>query len=131
MGATTYGYGRMRWNGRIYLAHRLAWSSRNGDIPKGLCILHRCDTPPCVNPDHLFIGTHADNSDDKIRKGRLRYGWGPGRRNGNARLTAEGASIKSSPLNYRDTASKFNISVSRYYQIRNGKAWRHFQEGCE
>lgn len=51
-------------------AHRLLWSIHRGPIPDGLNVLHRCDTPPCVNPDHLFLGTHKDNATDRDRKGR-------------------------------------------------------------
>jgi HNH endonuclease len=64
------GYGLQKFRGKTRLAHRVAWMLANGEIPDGLCVLHRCDNPPCVNVDHLFLGTHADNVADKMAKGR-------------------------------------------------------------
>lgn len=65
------GYGRFNVTPRKpALAHRVAWEIENGPIPDGLCVCHHCDNPPCVRPDHLFLGTARDNSDDKIAKGR-------------------------------------------------------------
>ena len=72
------GYGTIRVGGRQAIArgaHRVSWELHNGPIPSGQLVLHTCDTPACVNPNHLFLGTHQDNADDKIAKGRDRSGW--------------------------------------------------------
>jgi hypothetical protein len=65
------GYGRFKLNSKPEKAHRIAWSLVNGKIPEGMCILHKCDNPPCVNPLHLFLGTHADNMKDMRQKNRF------------------------------------------------------------
>ena len=66
------GYGR-EWDSessRLDYAHRLAWKRKHGPIPKGICVLHKCDNPPCYNDEHLFLGTKKDNQRDMSRKGR-------------------------------------------------------------
>lgn len=57
---------------KVHLTHRLSWVYHNGEIPDGLCVLHHCDNPRCVNPKHLFLGTRADNNKDMLNKGRAR-----------------------------------------------------------
>ena len=71
------GYGRIR-EGRggspFLLTHRVAWELTQGPIPDGLMVLHKCDNPPCVRPDHLFLGTNTDNMRDASAKGRMQHG---------------------------------------------------------
>ena len=71
---TTLGYGRIKILGKIYAAHRLAYAITYGMISRQECVCHKCDNPPCVNPDHLFVGTIGDNNRDRHSKGRCAYG---------------------------------------------------------
>ncbi len=75
-----FGYGVIQLYQRAphISSHRASWMIHHGSIPNGLWVLHKCDVPACVNPDHLFLGTHADNMKDAQRKGRLSVpgkGW--------------------------------------------------------
>lgn len=72
-GTTQFGYGAFRKDGRIQVnAHRYAWELTYGPVPVGLYVLHRCDNPKCLRPDHLFLGTHLENMADARAKGRTR-----------------------------------------------------------
>lgn len=69
-----YGvFGRGGQGRRLTYAHRWAYALFHGAIPEGMCVLHHCDNPPCINPDHLFLGTKGDNNRDKTAKGRHHY----------------------------------------------------------
>lgn len=68
------GYGQFRYQGRLWVAHRVSWELAYGPVPAELWVLHKCDQPCCVNPEHLFLGTHDDNMDDMVRKARSASG---------------------------------------------------------
>ena len=70
MTITQAGYGQKQIGSKVQYAHRIAWQLNEGPIPKGLCVLHRCDNRRCVRPSHLFLGTKKDNAIDAISKGR-------------------------------------------------------------
>ncbi len=68
--STRRGYGLFKYKGKTTSAHRFSWELYNNKIPDGLLVLHKCDNPPCCNPDHLFLGTQKDNVIDMHNKGR-------------------------------------------------------------
>lgn len=118
------GYGRIRVNGKSMKAHRYSWELSNGPLPEGAWVLHRCDNPPCVNPDHLFLGSPSDNVADMVEKKRHRFG----ERVSNSKLTAdEIRAIRASKLTQQETANQFGISQANVSSIQLRKAWKHVE----
>jgi len=97
---------------------------KNGPIPFNISVLHRCDTPQCVNPDHLFLGTQKDNLDDMRSKGR---GAGPnGTKNTRAKLTDKTAmEVFLAPGLFKDIAVEYDIPATQVGQIKLKRAWKH------
>jgi hypothetical protein len=120
------GYGQISTKNIKEPAHRCSYRMNFGEIPKGLRVLHRCDTPACVNPNHLFLGTQADNMKDMAQKGRHSRTISPGERNGFAKLTEKDVrEIRQSAAPSKMLAMKYGIVTSCIRGIRNGRTWRH------
>lgn len=130
------GYGRLWLDGRRVYAHRRSWELFMGPIPPGLCVLHRCDNPPCCNPEHLFIGTKGDNMRDAMSKGRaprpprLRPEWAArGERSGTAKLTESAVrSIRAalaSGESMGSVARRIGVGHGTVHAIAVGRTWRH------
>ena len=117
--ASRNGYGMVPWENRKISAHRVAWEVFRGPIPSGMCVCHRCDVRLCVNPDHLFLGTHADNLKDMASKGRARP---HGRR---SLSSSQVAQIRADKRPNVRIAEAFGISPSTVSMIKIGKHHRH------
>lgn len=121
------GYGRFGVDGEDKIAHRYSWELHNGPIPKGLNALHKCDTPACINPDHLFIGTQKDNMQDCVKKGR--YVAPTGERNAQSKLKNEDVikirKLRKQGLTCEALGGEFDVSGSTICQVCNNKAWKH------
>ena len=128
VGSIRHSYGIFYINERHVLAHRIAWELANGLIPDGLNVLHRCDTPACVNPEHLFIGTNAENIADKVAKGRQAFQRGSTR--GMARLTeAEAVEIFLASGTPKTIGERYGISKGHVTNIKGRKSWAHATVG--
>jgi hypothetical protein len=124
------GYGRIHVDGQIVLAHRISYELHNGKIPQddsyhGICVLHTCDTPSCVNPNHLQLGTHRDNMQDMSKKKRGCHGekapW--------SKLTQKQVDeirdiYKKGNIAMRPLAKQFCVSYTTINFIINNKNWK-------
>jgi hypothetical protein len=121
------GYGFLRIMSRPARAHRLAWEIYRGSIPAGLSVLHRCDMRCCVNPDHLFLGTVKDNSDDMIAKKRERHPGQPGESNARAKLrasqVAEIRQRRQAGENWKVLAKEYGVSHKTIWKVAAGLTW--------
>lgn len=124
-GKTSFGHGNFFFDGKSYMAHRLAYTLFNGEIPKGMVIMHKCDNPECTNPEHLKLGTQADNLADMRAKKRHKFGESHPKTTLTEQQVRE---IKSTPLKYGSgilLAKKFNITPQAVSMIRSGRNWAH------
>lgn len=126
--STGYGsIGRGGFGGGSIAAHRASWELHHGPIPKGLVVMHTCDNRACVNPAHLKLGTHKENSEDMMRKGRHRFKAPLGDKSSLSKLTANQIRfIKRHPeIPSAEIAEAMGVGYVAIWRIRTGKTWSH------
>jgi len=117
-------YGK-HWDdsGKTVSAHRFSYKHFYGGIPKGMFVCHKCDTPLCVNPNHLWCGTHKDNMKDMTNKNRQHKAYGE--RFHTSKLTnAQAIEIRKSNLNCKDISEKYNVSKQTIRRIRARETYK-------
>lgn len=122
-------YGNFNVDGKHKAAHRMSWELHNGPIPDGMVVCHKCDNPPCVNPDHLFLGTIADNNLDKKLKGRQDE---KGEKNGRAKITwtdvIDIRILHKLGISFADLGKSYNLNPVSISYICSGRNWKHIRE---
>lgn len=112
-----------------FKSHRVSYELTYGKFDETLCVCHKCDNRACVNPYHLWLGTNKENTRDKIKKGRLKWGTSPGSKNGRSTLDEESVKnilfecfiLKITPT---EIAKKYKVNRDMIYSIKNGKTWK-------
>lgn len=126
------GYGRIQVDGRPHEAHRIAFQLVLGNIPSGLFVCHHCDNPPCVRPDHLFLGTCADNHADMVQKGRgpvfpANAQYAKGEKHGKAILSDLQVfairQLLSTGRTQSSIAAEFGVCTATIGHIKTGRRW--------
>lgn len=129
------GYGQLQIpRYKFWYAHTFSYYLYNGLIPEGLCVCHECDNPKCANPEHLFIGTRADNTRDMVEKGR-KAKVPKGEKHWKSKLTeTEVLEIYNAPNTYSELAETYNVCPATVGFIKNGRNWayltKHNDHGC-
>lgn len=123
------GYGLFRMGPKKVSAHRLAYELTYGEIPEGMHICHRCDNPKCVEPEHLFAGTHSDNMRDMVTKGRHAVHDHRGEKSSTAKLTEDDVhcirQLYQEGSTKTQLAKEFGVTDVNIHYIVTGKSWKH------
>ena len=121
------------WGGKTRIAARVVYAFFYGDFKEELCVLHTCDNPSCVNPEHLYLGNQKDNARDRESRGRNKaFSSGfVGESNGQSKLTEKQVLdiIRNNTDSHSTIANNHGVSRSMVQRIKAGKAWKHLQEG--
>ena len=118
------GYGNVIYKGKIQRAHRVMYELIKGKIPAGIFVLHKCDQPSCVNPDHLFLGTQKDNMADCVIKGRIAGGSKCGRAKLTENKVREIRELLNAGYKFKVLAEMYSVVTSTISDIKMGKSWR-------
>jgi len=120
-----FGYGTICILNKRCVAHRISYMIFKGEIPKDLVICHKCDNRKCVNPDHLFVGTKYQNSQDMVNKKRQAYG----NRHGNHKLNDNDVkkikSLLQNNVDKNEIAKIFKVKRPAIHSISTGRTWKH------
>lgn len=123
------GYGVFKApSSKLLKAHRFSWELERGPIPDGLCVLHCCDNPPCVRPDHLWLGTNAENMADMVAKGRSQRRCGSsvaGSKLTVLRVQSIRAAAAAGGLTYKEIGQKFGVGPACVWQVVRRVTWKH------
>lgn len=119
-GVNLYGYGHFKYSQKIVAAHRVSWEIYNQrTIPDGIYILHSCDNPSCINPEHLSLGTHADNMREKSERGRHPL----------TTFTRDEVikirQIAANDISHSEIARQLGVGTTTINAIANRKTWKH------
>lgn len=126
LGRDINGYGLIKTRGKTMRAHVASHASFVGPVPHGLCVLHKCDNPPCCNPFHLFTGTSQDNSDDKCNKARQARGESCGLTKWTEDVVRQiRHSYAAGGITITDLSKRFGMSRGNVRFIVQRKTWRH------
>ena len=132
-GAMRGSYGQFRHRGRARAAHRVAWELAHGPIPDGMQVCHLCDVRPCVNVEHLFLGTQADNMADMVAKGRnaMNYPANVGETNPMAKLQPEDVrsirALSALGVTQREMATMFGVTIPAVSAVVLRTRWAHVE----
>lgn len=123
------GYGRLSIGKRHFLAHRLSWMIHNGQIPSDKQVLHKCNVRACVNPDHLYLGTHTDNMRDAVASGFC------GEKKPHSKLTDSKvreirANLASGTTTKQALAERYGVSTTVIRWVGQGRIWKHVSDEC-
>jgi len=118
------GYGVISNGNCCMQAHRLSWVLWNGPISNGLSVLHKCDNPACVNPEHLFLGTKGDNAKDRDRKGRVAHGEKHCKAKFTEKQIKQIRQLRQQGVKVTKIAKLFNVSDGHISHIVNKDIWK-------
>jgi hypothetical protein len=130
-GITGAGYGAFRDKNRTYIsAHKFSWKYHFGEIEKGKELCHRCDNPPCVNPNHLWLGTAKENAEDSCAKNRRSHGMGRPLHKLKNENIPEIKNLYKSGMSQKCIGEKFSVSQNTIWCVVNNMTWKNIsQEG--
>jgi len=123
-GCTNRGYGEIRFYRKQQKTHRVSWILHFGEIPNELSVLHKCDNPTCVRPDHLFLGTPKDNHTDGVNKGRIHFPSQKSRRKCTEEQVREIRRLYSNGISDYRLSEQFSVSRGTIYSMVNNLTYK-------